>query len=483
MLAAFGEKLMAMDRRSFVRGAGLSVAGLASAVATRARAQVRAVDLTIDSRKELATMSQDFVGLSYESAQLADPAFFAASNTTLVRAFRELCPRGVLRLGGNLSDVTLWKGSAANSIAPEEAAKVRGFYEWRLADGKAASERPATLGQEGIAALGGFLQATQWKVLYGLNLGTGTPERAAEEAELVAHYLGDRLLAFQVGNEADLYGPAFREAGWNFERYWGDYQRFVKAVRARVPSAPFAGPDVASKVDWVTQFAARAKGDVVLVSSHYYAMGPAGAPGIDAKKLLSNDPRLARELPVLVAAGKTAGVPYRMTEGNSCYHGGQPGVSDAFASALWAADYPLRVAQAGYAGVNLHGGGEGYYAPITGEPNATQLRPQYYGMRLAQRFAGATFVSVALSGDAREVTAYAARMEDAMLVALVNKSGSPVQVKLRGSAARATECWTLTAPSIDAKDGVRFAQTSIDQRLVPGYSGMLWKLPLTRARS
>ena len=108
---------------------------------------------------------------------------------------------------------------------------------------------------------------------------------------------GDRLLAFQVGNEADLYGPTFREGSWNFERYWSEYQRFVKAVRARVPHAPFAGPDVATKVDWVTQFAERAKGDVVLVSSHYYAMGPAGAPGIDARKLLSNDPRLAREMP------------------------------------------------------------------------------------------------------------------------------------------------------------------------------------------
>jgi hypothetical protein len=474
---------MVMDRRSFVRGAGLSVAALASAVATRARAQVRALDLTIDSSKTLATMPQDFVGLSYESAQLADPAFFSAWNTTLVRAFRELCPNGVLRLGGNLSDVTLWKGNAANTIAPEEAAKVRGFYEWRLADGKAASKRPATLGREGIVTLGTFVGATQWKVLYGLNLGTGTPERAAEEAELVAHYLGDRLLAFQVGNEADLYGPAFREGGWNFERYWSDYQRFVKAVRARVPGAPFAGPDVASKVDWVTQFAARAKGDVVLVSSHYYAMGPAGAPGIDAQKLLSNDPRLAREMPVLVAAGKTAGVPYRMTEGNSCYHGGQPGVSDAFASALWAADYLLRVAQAGYAGVNLHGGGEGYYAPITGEPNATKLRPEYSGMVLAQQFAGATFVGVSLAGDARDVNAYAARGKNALLVAAVNKSGNPVQMRLRGGVARAMECWTLSAPSLDAKDGVQFAQASMDERLVPAYSAVLWKLPLTRARN
>ena len=76
---------------------------------------------TIDTSKELATMPQDFLGLSYESAELADPAFFAASNSTLVRAFRELSPHGVLRLGGTLSDMTLWQGSAGNTISPEEA--------------------------------------------------------------------------------------------------------------------------------------------------------------------------------------------------------------------------------------------------------------------------------------------------------------------------------------------------------------------------
>jgi len=125
--------------------------------------------------------------------------------------------------------------------------------------------------------------------------------------------------------------------------------------------------------------------------------------------------------------------------------------------------------------VNLHGGGEGYYAPITGEPNATKLRPQYYGMLLAQRFAGATFVGASLGGDARDVTAYAARIDDTLLVAAVNKSGNPVQVRLRGSAARPTECWTLTAPSLDAKDGVEFVQASTEQRLVPAYSAMLWR--------
>jgi hypothetical protein len=466
-----------IDRRNFLRRTGYSFAALALTAQTRA-AQARSIDVTIDTSREFATMPQNFVGLSYESAQLADPSFFSASNSTLVRAFRELCPRGVLRLGGTLSDMTLWKGKAGNSISPQEVERVRSRYEWRLVDRKAASERPATLGPEGIAALGGFLRATNWKLLYGLNLGTGTPERAAEEAAVVARYAGDHLLAFQVGNEADLFGPSFRPAGWDFERYFAEYQQFVRAVRAHVPHAPFAGPDVAVKTDWVTQFAERAKGDAVLVSSHYYAMGPAGAPGINAQKLLSDDPRLGREIPILIAAGKTAGAPYRMTEGNTCYHGGQPGVSDAFASALWAADYMLHVAQTGGAGINLHGGGEGYYAPITGEPNATTLRPEYYGMQVAQQFAGSTFVSTSIA-NAHDVNAYAARQKDALLVAVVNKSSDPVQVKLRGGASSgAAECWRLTAPSLDAKQDVHLSRAAKDDHVVPGYTAAVWKLPL-----
>src|SRR5579864_6498177 len=46
----------------------------------------------------------------------------------------------------------------------------------------------------------------------------------------------------------------------------------------------------------------------------------------------------------------------RMTEGNTCYRGGKPGVSDVFAAAMWAADYALHLAVNGYTGVNLHGG-------------------------------------------------------------------------------------------------------------------------------
>ena len=35
---------------------------------------------------------------------------------------------------------------------------------------------------EAIDALAGFLQATGWRLIYGLNFGNSTPERAAAEA-------------------------------------------------------------------------------------------------------------------------------------------------------------------------------------------------------------------------------------------------------------------------------------------------------------
>jgi hypothetical protein len=79
----------------------------------------------------------------------------------------------------------------------------------------------------------------------------------------------------------------------------------------------------------------------------------------------------------------------------------------------------LRAAQARYAGVNLHGGGEGYYAPMVAEPDATKLRPEYFGMLLAQKFTGATFTGVSLAGEAPGVNVYAARGKNVLLIAMV----------------------------------------------------------------
>lgn len=56
-----------------------------------------------------------------------------------------------------------------------------------------------------IDAFAAFVQATQWQVIYGVNLARNTPANAADEAAYVAERLGPSLLAWEIGNEPDLY--------------------------------------------------------------------------------------------------------------------------------------------------------------------------------------------------------------------------------------------------------------------------------------
>jgi hypothetical protein len=198
---------------------------------------------------------------------------------------------------------------------------------------------------------------------------------------------------------------------------------------------------------------------------HYYAMGPAGNPRANLNNLLSPNPQLTTlkwsKLPTVFHAMRTAHLPCRISEVNSCWNGGEPGVSNAFASALWCCDMMLHFASLGFAGVNLHGGGYGIYSPIVGRPESGFTpRPEFYGMLFAQRFAGATLLQSSLACDNDRVSAYAARtVKDGRhvpCIALINKTNSPADITL-------TEDWNhvsrwsqtvLTAPSLKAVEGV-----------------------------
>lgn len=235
------------------------------------------------------------------------------------------------------------------------------------------------------------------------------------------------------------------------------------AIVAKVPQAKFAGPDVSNKMAYVTGFADDVKKsaaeDVVLLTWHYYAMGPAGAKGITVDKLLSPDPKLARDLQIAQEASRTAGIPFRMTEGNSCWNGGQPGVSDTLASALWAADVMVQFAAAGSAGVNLHGGGNGYYTPIAGTVEAGfQKRPEFFGIELAKQLVGASIAQSTLACADDRVSAYAGRRSGRQMVLAINKTGK--HLALRTTMHLARDQWLLSGPAIDAKDGVTRARGS-----------------------
>ena len=457
-----------MKRRSFLQSSLLlsgSILLSRSGLAQRMPDSAVPVDLTIDITQRGHKLLPSFTGLSYEKAQLGNPNFFAGSNTELAGLMRTLGQHGVLRIGGNTSDEhTFWNRHAKFSLEDKQmtVGPDRGRHPLRK----------VTITPEAIQNLKAFLDATGWMVIYGLNLGKGTPEDAADEAAFVMETLAqDKVAAFQIGNEPDAFVlTGLRPKTWGMEDYFAEWHKFYKAVKQRVPDAPFAGPDTATNVSWMMPFAKKFGDDVRFLSSHYYAIRrPTGT----IEQMLSPSERLREQMGAVRQAQNATGLPFRMTETNSC-PGGKPGVSNTFAAALWAGDYMYQMAEAGTTGVNFHGGGYGWYTPIAGTPEAGFLaRPEYYGMLLFAQAGPGRLVSAKLSGTeaAPLLTAYALRGEDGRLrVALFNKNADKdVAVKIIGSAGPAATLLRLEAPRLDDTTDVTFGGSVVgpDGRWLP----------------
>src|SRR5260370_21749433 len=97
-----------LDRRSFLALAGGTVLARGSA---RSETAVPA-SLAIAYDDPGRAISPDFIGLSYESALIAAPDYFSPDNYSLLGLIRALGARGVIRVGGNTSERTVWETGA-----------------------------------------------------------------------------------------------------------------------------------------------------------------------------------------------------------------------------------------------------------------------------------------------------------------------------------------------------------------------------------
>jgi len=460
-----------MNRRRFL---AKLAAGVATSLPGFAQETAEAT-LTIDASKRGATIPRDFTGLSYEAAQLANPAFFSSSNNKLIELFRGLSPSGNLRIGGGSSEFTTYSDADPTEPPP---------FEVFGPDTSKTVKHGTVTTALALRNLRGFLDATGWSCLYGLNLGQGTKENAAAEAAAVYKILGPRLMAFHIGNEPDSFRNRYRPASYGPADYLTEWNSFHDAIVAVTPGAKFAGPDISNKLPFLTAFAEEAPKhkDVILLTAHYYAMGPAGNPNATLEQLFDPDPKLAtihlHNLPAIEDAIKMARLPFRMSEGNSCWDGGKPGVSDTLASALWCAEMMLRFAAMGWCGVNLHGGGNGYYTPIAGAPSTGfTRRPEYFGIQFGQSFAGATFLGSTLTGAGPRVTAYALEQDGRRRVAVFNTGDAAVSVELPSRAGG--KAMRLSGPGLDSKDGVTFAEVLVARSrtaIVSGYTAVIYEL-------
>ena len=417
-----------------------------------ARADEAAVTLRLDPQTTLAHVPPDFLGFGYETAAVAQTGFFNVDNRVLVQLYRTLSPHGVIRIGGNVSDHTVYNPDAVPAPNPES--------------------RTTVVNRANLSDLGAFLRATDWQAIWGLNLGTGTREDAAREAVAVSAALGNRLHSFQIGNETDLL-PRFHK---DYDAYLTAFRDYRAAVLAALPEARFSGPDVAWNTDWAVRFAHDEGKDLRYLTAHYYR-GGAGQPASTLPHLLARDTawQTSTLLPLQTAcANQPFG--YRLTEVNSFYGGGKPGVSDTFGSALWCLDYLLDCAAHGCAGVNLetdvnHLGWVSHYSPIFRDAgtNTLHARPEYYAM-LAFSLAGfgEYFKTTLEPASPVNLTAYAAQpvyspTGGTIWLTLVNKdlaTDARVSFSLPTGFTRAG-CNRLQASSAEGKDDTTLAGTAV----------------------
>src|SRR5690348_4189591 len=103
-----------MDRRKFLAGSlAVSCAALAPPARSAGSAGLglrsgRRLRLTVHPNELGNPITADFTGLSYETSQLSDPAFFSPANGVLAGFHRHLGAAGVLRIGGNTSEFGVW---------------------------------------------------------------------------------------------------------------------------------------------------------------------------------------------------------------------------------------------------------------------------------------------------------------------------------------------------------------------------------------
>ena len=398
------------------------------------------VSVTIDQGQPGYQIPPDFEGLSFETKILtANPDFLSTNNIVLTQLIKNIGP-GILRIGGNTSDEVYWSEKTLGATSSID-----------------------TLTKTDIDRLSAFSKGVGWRVLFGLNLGAYDTDAASNEALYVSTRLGGNLYGFQSGNEPDVYSHSLRNPLYDYTAYRGEWESYLATVRDKLPNSIFAGPDVAYNTDWITAFAENENSNIALLDGHFYAAGPATNPNITYNTILLNSPGLDRYLNILSNASALYHVPYRVTECNNIYGGGKAGVSDVFASALWALDVMWKVAANNGAGINFHDGYGLVYSPITMQNGTATAAPEYYAM-LAFAFAatGGTVIPVNITNGGSGSVFACARPDHSLAITLINRDSKDYSFSIQlSNTATSLQIARLTAPSVISTTGVTFAGSSV----------------------
>jgi hypothetical protein len=378
----------------------VTVVGL---LACAVRAEPR-VTVTIDANAPGVAIPPDFVGLSFETANVSPDRdgkyLFEPGNASLVALFKTIGIRS-LRIGGNMAD------------------------------------RPGVPipGPGDIDRLFAFAKAADVSVIYTLRLRDGDPQKDAEIAKYISDHYASQLACYAIGNEPNFYIDDYAE----YRKQW---TAISSAVLAVAPAAKFCGPSALDKSGWASEFLHDfGKSDfLAYISQHAYFGGTAKRfKHAEAARDAMLSPKWLGMYETFyddfAKEAVASGVRYRLEETNNFSEGGVDGASNTFAAALWALDYLHWWAAHGAAGVNFHNRRWILNCVIYPTTQATgeaierrefDVRPIAYGIKAFDLGGHGEVVPVTIENPQRiNLTAYAVRDRERLFLTIINKEHGP----------------------------------------------------------
>jgi hypothetical protein len=421
-------------------------------------------------------VASGFVGLSLEYRTIlsyagTDPG---AINPVFVRLLWNLAPgqQPVLRVGGDSTDWTWWP--------VPKMKRPRGItYD---------------ITQDWLEVARALAHASYARYILGINLEAGSDAIERAEARALLAGIGRaHIEALELGNEPELYSKLGwyrsgtrhvpgRPASYSFQGFTGEVSSFRKVISPLL----IAGPSTGS-FWWLTNLAQflAAEPSLGLVTVHSYwlnkCLNTPSLPGYPSvAHLLRPFPpsRLAGALARYASLAHARGIPIRIDEMNSVTCGGEHGVSDVFASALWALNALFEAASDGVDGVNLHTfpgtANQLFGFTRVGGRWAATVRPEYYGLLMFAQAAppGAKLLSI-IQQNTGQTRAWATLGKDGYTrVLLINDSLThPTSVLVRASTPEEpAQLGRLLAPSAQAAGGITLDGQSFE---IPTTTGKL----------
>jgi hypothetical protein len=381
----------------------------------------------------------------------------------------------VLRIGGSSADQSVW--------APSKE-----MPEWQF-----------ELTPSWLAQMREIVQRLHVKVILDLNLLTATATQAAKWAATAERSLpAGSIIGFEIGNEPDIHSPALQpvprgvklRARLTAHTYATTYASYDRRLDSAVPQIPLMGPALAEpqqNVNWISTLLASAPHGLTAITAHRYPLSACAHTGPNApsiQRVLSERATagMAATLAPAIRLASRAHLPLRLTEFNSVTCGGTQGVSDAFATALWAPDALFELIHAGVASAALHVRDNAINMAFSLTNKGLVAYPLLYGLVVYARSLGTdprllpTSIRMAKGNRVKVWTVLDGRL---LRVLLINKADHRTQIALHIPALGSASVQRLLAPSVGSSKQITLNGQSLNPQ--GAWSGAAAHEPLMSA--